>query len=211
MRGMFTAGALVLAAAGLSAQTGGIDMAAIQKWNAAKVVRYQITGVFRGTTPIAKGQFAAPLAPATVTDKVTVELQLEVKSLNVVGKPTFTNARSEMTGLTSGPAKCAPPVPAGPYEHLEITAIVPHSGAVDLNGTRTFPAVAVSTEWPASCAAKSQPGGSEPVTVTLPVPSPVMLALPMNPDPKFTVSADRKTFVVKTGDWTWIYTPTIVQ
>ena len=35
--------------------------------------------------------------------------------------------------------------------------------------------------------------------------------LPMNPDPKFSVSADRKTFILKTGDWTWTYTPTIVQ
>jgi hypothetical protein len=207
---MCTAGAMALATVGLSAQAGGIDMAAIQKWNAAKVVRYQITGVFKGTTPIAMGS-QGPMAPATVTDRVTVDVQLEVRSLAVVGTPKFTNAASSMTGLTSGPAKCPPPVPAGTFEFLEVASIVPQQGAVELKGTRTFPSVAVSTEWPATCATKNVAGGSEPVSVTLPVPSPVMLALPMNPDPKFTVSADRKTFMVKTGDWTWTYTPTIVQ
>jgi hypothetical protein len=45
----------------------------------------------------------------------------------------------------------------------------------------------------------------------MPLPSPVMLALPANADPKFGITPDRKSFVLKTANWTWTYTPTLVQ
>jgi hypothetical protein len=41
------------------------------------------------------------------------------------------------------------------------------------------------------------PGKTEPITTVLPLPSPVMLALPANADPKFAISPDRKSFTLK--------------
>ena len=43
------------------------------------------------------------------------------------------------------------------------------------------------------------------------VPSPLMLAAPAGSDPNLTVSADKASFTIKSGAWTWTYTPTLVR
>lgn len=201
--------AVASAAAATAAQQ--FDMAAIQKWNAAKVVHFKIAGVYRGTVPIARGQ-DAQYAEAVVNDAFTVEVDLEMRRQETVGTPKFTNTRSTLTGVASpGIVKCPPPTPQGEFEYFEVTQVVTKQSSLELQGTRTFPSIGLSNQWPASCAQKTVAGGTDPVSVTIAVPSPVMLALPANADPKFAISQDRKSFVLKAGDWTWTYTPSVVQ
>lgn len=43
----------------------------------------------------------------------------------------------------------------------------------------------------------------------LPMPSPMMLALPPGPSMNIAITPDRKSFVVKAAGWTWTYTPAL--
>ena len=43
------------------------------------------------------------------------------------------------------------------------------------------------------------------------VPSPLMLAAPAHSVANLTVSADKASFTIKGGAWTWTYTPTVVN
>ena len=43
----------------------------------------------------------------------------------------------------------------------------------------------------------------------LPMPSPMLLALPPGPSMNIAVTPDRKSFVVKAASWTWTYTPAL--
>jgi hypothetical protein len=43
------------------------------------------------------------------------------------------------------------------------------------------------------------------------VPSPLMLAAPAGSDRNLTVSADKASFTIRDGAWSWTYTPTIVR
>ena len=49
------------------------------------------------------------------------------------------------------------------------------------------------------------------VVERLVVPSPLMLAAPAGSDKNLTVSADKSAFTIRSGAWTWTYTPTIVN
>lgn len=212
MRSVIVTAFVVAAVTAPGAQApAGFDMGAIQKWQAAKVVRFKISGVFKGTTSIARGQ-DAQYAEAVVTDGFTVEVDFQMRQQETVGAPKFTNTRSTMTGVASpGMVKCPPPTPQGEFEFFEITKVVNGQTSLELQGTRTFPSIGLSSQWPATCAQRTVAGGTDPISTTIAVPSPLMLALPTNADPKFTITPDRKSFVLKTADWTVTYTPTIVQ
>src|SRR5262245_51628994 len=130
----------------------GFDMAAIQKWQAAKVVHFKISGVFKGTTTIARGQ-DAQYAEAVVNDGFTVELDLQMRHQEMVGAAKFTNTKTTITGVASpGIVKCPPPTPGGEFEYFEIAKVVNGQASVELHGTRTFPSIALSNQWPATCA-----------------------------------------------------------
>ena len=102
------------------------------------------------------------------------------------------------------------PVPEGAYEHLTVTAVVVTGGTLELKGTRTFPVVAVV----AGCQGVEEPrkvaAWEQEVFERLVVPSPLMLAAPAGTDPNLTVSGDRTSFSIRTGAWTWTFTPTLV-
>jgi hypothetical protein len=202
----------VVADSGILAAGQQFDMAAAQKWGAAKVVRYQVSGVFKGATTITPGQ-NAQYAHATVGDAVTVRVDYDIRQNAIVGTPAVTNSKSSVSNLSGGSmVKCPPPVPQGDFELLDVAKVVAGPGnTVELQGTRVYPSIGLSSGWPHTCAHQTVPGKTEPVTTVLPLPSPVMLALPTNADPKFAISTDRKSFSLKVGDWTWTYTPTLVQ
>jgi hypothetical protein len=101
-------------------------------------------------------------------------------------------------------------VPAGDYEHVTITSVAGTSGALELKGTRAFPAVAVVAGCQGVQEPKKVPAWEQEIVERLTVPSPLMLAAPAGTDPNLTVSADRTTFTLKAGPWTWTFTPTPV-
>jgi hypothetical protein len=198
---------LMLVAAVSAAQ---FDMAAVAKWQAAKVVHYQITGTFRGTTPLQTG-VASSYAEIEVIDKVTLELDWDNRGSAVVGEARFTNAPSQVVKASSAKAECPPPRVKGAYEHLEVASAGPYSGGIELKGTRSYPAADISSEWPSTCATKPVAAGQEAVTEYVAVPSPMLLVMPAGANPNLTVSADKKSFTIKGNTWSWTYTPTIVK
>lgn len=198
-----------LVAAPLAAQ-GGIDMAAVQKWSQVRLVKYDIKGVYSGITQIASGPNNG-VALGTVTDHLTLEVQLDVRKNAVIGTPKFTNAVSELGALSSGAAKCEPPVARGPYEHLDVSTATGGDGTVILQGMRRFPTVDASIEWPATCSRKPIAADETRVTETVAVPAPMMLVMPNGANPNMTVAADKKSFSIRANGWTWTYTPTVVH
>jgi hypothetical protein len=149
---------LAVASAAAATDAQQFDMAAIQKWNDAKVVHYRISGVYSGTVAIARGT-DAQYAQAAVNDGFTVDVDLEMRHLETVGAPKFTNVKTTMTGVASpGMVKCPPPAPKGEFEFFEVTNVVAGTqSSLELQGTRTFPAIGLSNQWRSS---RSRPTGS---------------------------------------------------
>ena len=58
----------------------GYDMAVIQKWEAAKVIRYQVVGVHQARTMVVFGDYEGK---ADVTDTIAVEFVWDKKDLLV--------------------------------------------------------------------------------------------------------------------------------
>lgn len=202
--------AVMVAGAGLAvvATAGQLDMAAMAKWQSAKIVHYRIVATFDGAVPHPKSGGTAEIVAA---DRLTVDLDWDVRGSAVVGTPTFADAASTVARTTPGVAKCPPPALGGAYEHFSVTSVGPHPSGVELKGTRTFPAAQVPYEWPSTCAAKTLSAFDEPVTEVVAVMSPMMLVMPNGANPNLAVAADRKSFSIKNKGWTWTYTPTIVK
>ena len=55
-----------------AAQTGGMDMAVMQKWSSAKVVKYRVEGVHSARAPVVKGDYEGK---ADVIDRLTESLR----------------------------------------------------------------------------------------------------------------------------------------
>ena len=185
-----------------------IDMAAMAKWQNAQVVHYRIVGAFDAAVPHPKSGGTAEIV---ATDRVTVDVDWDVRRSAIVGQATFTDAASTVARTTPGAAKCPPPTLSGTYEHFSVASVGPHPSGVELKGVRKFPAAAVPYEWPATCATKSLPAFDEPVSEVVAMMSPMMLVMPNGANPNMVVAADRKSFTIKSKGWSWTYTPTIVK
>ncbi len=59
------------------AHAQAVDASAIARWTAAKVVHYRMVGVYEGPTVIA---YREPAGQATVTDRVEIELDWNLKT-----------------------------------------------------------------------------------------------------------------------------------
>jgi hypothetical protein len=187
------------------------DMAAIQKWGQAKVVHYQIVGAYHAQTPLAPGKVSG-YASIEVTDRVTLDFDWDVRANAVIGQAHFTNGPSKVLSANSGMAKeCPPPSVKGPYEHIEVTAVVPGPAGLALKGTRSYPDAGISSESPATC--KQQPVAASKVEVSevLAVTSPMLAFMPNGANPNLTVAADHKSYTLKVQGWNWTYTPSIVK
>jgi hypothetical protein len=195
-----------LALAPVHAQS--VDVSAIAKWTAAKVVRYRMVGVYEGPAVIA---YREPAGSATVTDRVEIELDWDLRANAIVGEPTITNAATEVRELRNVHSSCPAPVPSGPYDHLELKTVTASGGGLELKGTRSFPSVRVV----AGCQGVQEPRTVQPweqeVVDRMLVPSPLMLAAPAGSDRNLTLSADKASFTIKGGAWTWTYTPALIE
>jgi hypothetical protein len=185
-----------------------VDASAIAKWTAAKVVHYRMVGVYDGPAVIA---YREPAGSATVTDRVEIELDWDLKANAIVGDPKLTNAAAEVRELRNVHSSCPAPVLNGRYDHLDLKTVTATAGALELKGTRSFPSVRVV----AGCQGVQEPRTVQPweqeVVDRMTVPSPLMLAAPAGSDPNLTVSTDKASFTIKSGAWAWTYTPTLVD
>jgi hypothetical protein len=192
---------------GLLAAQGGMDMAVMQKWSDAKVVKMSAVGVHNARASVVLGDHEGK---ADVLDRITVEFTLDRKKLS--GPITVVDAKTEIKNLKSDGTNCPPPQLKGEYEHFQSVSNSPiSSDQIQIKGTRTYPAASVSN-YPASCSMSAVPGGKEDVVIWVGLPGPEALGMPNMPGSPITIAADRKSFSMKGAEnWVWTYTPTLVQ
>jgi hypothetical protein len=186
-----------------------MDMAVIQKWTDARIIKYQAQGVHSGRESVVFGDYEGK---ADVIDRVTVQFTWDNRKGSIIGPVTVVDAKSELTNLKSDGTNCGPPQLKGAYEQFTLvsqTTIGPEQ--VQLNGTRTFPPAMVSN-YPGGCSMRAIPGGKEEALLWVTGISPEALGMPIMKGGPIDVSADRKSFSVRAaGNWVWTFTPTLVQ
>ena len=192
-------------------QSGGadMDMAVVQKWESAKVVKYRVEGVHNGREAVVYGDYEGK---ADVIDRITLEFSWDTRKRKIIEPVTVTDAKSELANIKSDGTNCPPPQLKGEYEHFQSVSHSMVSGdQVQVKGTRTYPPASVSN-YPASCSMRAIPGKKEEALLWVGGVGPEVLGMPNMPGGPVTISADRKSFSMKgAGNWVWTFTPTLVQ
>jgi hypothetical protein len=193
----------------LALQGDGMDMAVMERWGSAKVVKYRVDGVHNARAAVVYGDYEGK---ADVIDRITVEFTWDVKKRKIVGPVTVTDAKSELKNIKSDGTNCPPPQLKGEYEHFQsVSNSMISVDQIQITGTRTFPAASVSN-YPGSCSMRTIPGGKEEALLWVAGAGPEGLGMPITPGGPISVAADRKSFSVKgAGNWVWTYTPTRLQ
>jgi hypothetical protein len=193
----------LLAASAAHAQQ--MDMAVMQKWAAADVIRYHIVGVYQARTHIASDGSGQ----ADITDGLTVDLTWKLSESKLVGQPTFQNVKTVVRNVGDRSTNCLPPVLRGDYEHFDVLSIKEdNAGGLELEVKTTWPVVEVVQ----FCTGKFKaiPGKTETVPEPFGVVSPMAFAMPLPDSDTLRVSADKKSLITKKNGWTWTLTPTIL-
>jgi hypothetical protein len=193
----------------LGLQMGGMDMAVIQKWTDAKVIKYHAVAAHKGRESVVFGDYEGK---ADVADTVTVEFTWDNKQHRFIGAVTVVDGKTALTNIKSDGTNCGPPQLKGAYEHFQtVSQTQVAQDQVQINGTRTF-APAMVSNYPGGCSMRAIAGGKEDAQLWVTGVSPEALGMPIMKDGPIAISADRKSFSVKAaGNWVWTYTPTLVQ
>jgi hypothetical protein len=193
----------------LAPQYGGMDMEAVKKWDAAKVVQYRVEGVHNARATVVLGDYEGK---ADIFDRVTVEFTWDVKKRRIVGAVMVKDFKTELKNIRSDGTNCPPPQLNGEYEHFQsLSNSLISSDQIQIKGTRTYPPAKVSN-YPGGCSMRAIPGGKEEVSLWLAGADPGALALPITANGPIVVSADRKSFSIKGAEnWVWTFTPTLVK
>jgi hypothetical protein len=194
----------------LSLQANAVDMAAMEKWGNAKVVKYRVEGEHNARISVVHGDYEGK---ADVIDRLTVEFTWDVSKSKVVGLVTVKDGKTELKNLKSDGTNCPPPTLNGPYEHFQtVSNSLIGNDLIEIKGTRTYPAASVSN-YPGGCSMRPIPGAKEDVVAHVAPAEPAILGMPaMAKGGPISVSADGKSFSIKGAEnWTWTYTPTILQ
>jgi hypothetical protein len=196
-------------AGGLAAAQMNVDMAVMQKWEAAKVVRFHVVGVHQGRTSVVLGDYEGK---ADVKDTLTLDFVWDKSTNKIVGPVTVIDGKSEVTNLKSDGTNCPPPTLNGEYEHFKyVKHTVGSDGLITMTGVRTYPAASVSN-YPGSCSMRPIPGGTEEKMVAVGPGDPSILAMPLPKGAPMSVSADKKSFTMPGAEnWTFTLTPTLVR
>lgn len=203
---------LALSLAGLaSLQAGAVDVAAMEKWGNAKVVRYRVEGEHSARISVVHGDYEGK---ADVIDHITVEFTWDIGKSRFVGPVTVKDGKSELKNLKSDGTNCPPPKLNGEYEHFQsVSNSLIGNDLIEIKGARVYPAASVSN-YPGGCSMRPIPGAKEPVVLHVAPAEPGILGM-VGMVPKggpISVSADGKSFSMKGAEnWTWTYTPTILQ
>lgn len=200
-----------LCLAGLaSLQAGAQDMAAMEKWGNAKVVRYRVEGGHSARTSVVHGDYEGK---ADVIDRITVEFTWDIGNGKFVGPVSVKDGKSELRNLKSDGTNCPPPTLNGEYEHFQsVSNSLIGNDLIEIKGVRSYPAASVSN-YPGGCSMRPIPGARENVVLHVAPAEPAILGMPsLAQGGPISVSADAKSFSIKGAEnWTWTYTPTILQ
>ena len=214
MRNTMKMAALLMIAAPLSAPAQQIDMAAIQKWSAAKVVHYAVDARFDAWTQVAGGK-GGESAQGKVGDAYALEFDWDVRARQLAGPVTIRNGKSVVSD-TRDRGECAKPVLQGDYEHFDATeAKSTNRDLLELKGNRHFPAAQIANECPASRALHAVAAEQRGVVENIPVPEAKMMSLAgmgVTGNPKVSFTPDRQSLVMHLDNgWTLTYTPTALK
>lgn len=189
----------------LPAAAQKMDAAALQKWGSAKVIYYTVEGVHSGEMPVTPTMGGL----ADVADRVSMNLEWILTEAKLVGVAGLRNANAEVSKLRDREPKCLPPVLKGPLE-LTVLEVGPGlGGAIDMKVERSYPTAEVAQFCTAS--RKTVPASKKVDMVSMMVPSPTMMAMGLPPTKELSFSADGKSMIVKQGNWSWTFTPSLTK
>jgi len=193
-----------------SAPAAAQDMAALQKWEKAEIVHYEVVGELT--------QKHVQIPPtdadlyADVFERVTLSFDWNRKKGVIVGTPKIQNEAGKVSNLMGMEKKCPTGKLNGPYEHFDVVEIrqARPKEALELVGKRIHPDTMVAD----SCSSKLRLFKGATVAAKEYIFPPDLQALAMaSMLPKggnITVTADGKSIVMKAlnDNWVWTYTPT---
>ncbi len=180
-----------------------MDMAALQKWSSAELIRYHIVGVYQDATHLASD--GAGLAD--VSDRVVIDLTWKMSQQTVVGTPVIQNSKSTTANLRDPTPGCLAPTLQGEYEHYELLSVKPGlAGVLEFTSRTSYPVVEAAYR----CTMARKPVPAKVVTTPedFSLPAVMLFGMPIPPTEALTVSPDKKFFTAKKNGWTWTITPT---
>ena len=182
-----------------------MDMQAMQRWSAAKVIYYAVEGVHSGPASVT----ATMGGVADVVDRVSLTFEWSLAEAKLLKVTSLKNYPSEVNNLRDREPKCVPPALKGPLELATVLEVVNGlGGALDFKIERSYPAAEVAQ----FCTGrKSIPAEKKISMQSMAVPSPVLMAMGAPANAQVSYSPDKKSIIVKNGDWTWTYTPSVTQ
>lgn len=199
--------AAVLCAA-MPVQAQKVDTEVMMRWASAKVIGYQIVGVYEGRVNVVGG--SKWIGYADVTDRVDIDLAWDLSRSKLVGTPTFRNTKSAARNLRNYEPKCLPPVLKGEYEHYELQAIKESpDGNLEVQVLTVYPGAEVAQ----FCTGKREavPARRDTRPEPFGVVSPVAFGMPLPDSDDLRISPDRKSLITKKDGWTWTFTPSILK
>lgn len=200
---------LVTAAVLCAAMPAGaqkMDTDIMMRWASAKVIGYQIVGVYEGRVNVVGG--SKWIGYADVTDRVEIDLAWDLARSKLVGTPTFRNTKSAVRNLRNYEPKCLPPVLKGEYEHYELQGIKESpDGNLEVQVLTVYPGAEVAQ----FCTGKREavPASRDTRPEAFGVISPVAFGMPLTDSDDLRISPDKKSLVTKKAGWTWTFTPSI--
>ena len=182
-----------------------MDQAAMARWAAAKSIHYTVEGVYSGEMPVTPTLGGL----ADVVDRASFNLEWNLPEMKLLAVSAIRNGTAEVGKLRDREPKCFPPVLKGPLELTVLEVGSGLGGAIDLKVERNYPNVEVAQFCTAS--RKPVPASKKVDVVSMMVPSPVMMAMGVPGTKELAFSADGKSMIVKQGNWSWTFTPSVTK
>src|SRR5687767_13355152 len=110
---------IVATLSSLVALQAGMDLAVLEKWSTAEIVKYRVEGVHNARVSVVHGDYEGK---ADVIDRIVVEFTWDVGKEKVVGSVTLVDAVSTVKNIKSDGTNCPPPTLKGEYEHFQSTS-----------------------------------------------------------------------------------------
>ena len=180
-----------------------MDMAAMQYWGGAELIKYHIVGVYQDATFIASD--GAGLAD--ISDKVVIDLTWKMSQQTISGTPAIQNSKSIAAKVRDPTPACLPPVLQGEYEHYDLISVKPGlAGVLTFTSSTSYPAVEAAYR----CTMSRKPVPAKVVTTPedFSLPGVMLFGMPIANTKELTISPDKKFFTVRKDGWTWTITPT---
>lgn len=202
--------------AAVPAQTdaGGMDMAKMQKWGAARVLHYKVEATYAGDATAITTDRASL---AAVHDGFSFDFDWDPRRQAVVRTGTIVNRDSEVGTARDATSNCPAPKITGRYEHFTLRELRPFdAGGVTLPGTLALSGVRHFAAGVRLCSAHAggdqSPDKDEDTDLELAVPNPVMLAMPLPTSGSgLTASQDGSGFVITDKGWRFEIVPSVLE